>query len=746
MTLSYGKQTVAHFKPGSFADDNPLASKEVSSPDPGLLKSQLDDISLKQSKKNKQKIIEIGKGKLDDSMMSYVWNERNKQLNLQVNSLTSQHQDNLDYELTNRKKNYQIGSHKASDKQGPRKNSQLSEKVCIKEGTMLDHDLGPLEVLKLDDLGKAKPPFLGTSRDEIDPGQRRSKYRSTQIDASDIVKNSWLMRVDEFEVEPDSPCASLKKGGVTGNLDRPKGSEGKFESNFDEKKLDDLEELQMLLLNELMQDLNPPNDNKAQALNEENNSAKDHEIAQENEVIKLPNKSMTSANDEKKETLSELSRLQKILIEDMMNDIRLDNSKIGHSKESAKSNNEEKGSKVNDVEIFSVGTPMVDIKEQFFSKQNRPLSSDTGGRAREEHSPDIKVYKRPSAQPNLLGEQVKMLTKREIQPFLDFNQSIKPEKKDLKILSTFQLENMNQHIKKEVEDSDADSVVDGAEKVNQGKDDSKSIKFAENEPSFKHNSSNKTESLPVFGKIISHGGRVRKTSTNKMIDSPLKKTPNSNSFRRENSSNNVLITQSIKEGGVTPSCADIGSNSHNKKSQFEKPPVKIHSAQERRLSKMSNGKSPTSLFSTVQLCGSLKKESGDLKSPGQGNIKEKRPHKLQLIDDNSDRNLNILSEAKQKASKSLRPYESVKRSARKFGGVPSAKRQKQFSFKANNKDSSSSSDENECKNSKPAPIQSKQEFHEQDTKPVKPPKAAIVTIPEIVINSECRSPGLRYKS
>ena len=70
-----GRQYVSD-KIGSFADDNHLASKDVSSPENAMLKHE--NASLKDSKKLRQKVIEIGNEKLDDSMMSHIWEERNK--------------------------------------------------------------------------------------------------------------------------------------------------------------------------------------------------------------------------------------------------------------------------------------------------------------------------------------------------------------------------------------------------------------------------------------------------------------------------------------------------------------------------------------------------------------------------------------------------------------------------------------------------------------------------------------------
>lgn len=719
---------------GSFADDNHLASKDMSSPENAMLKHE--NASLKDSKKLRQKVIEIGNEKLDDSMMSHIWEERNKKNNLQINSLKTKPPLNTESEFSTRKK-YHIGSHKVPEKEFQRKNSQIHEKVKISEGRMIGHEYGAYETLKLDDKVKDNDQNSLMSKDDMSQGQRKvSKYKSTHIDASDIIKNSWLVRVDEFEVEPDSPFHKPNKlygSEIIPLLEDSENFDNKKDSDFNQEKIEDLEELQRLLLGELMQDATPADEHQSDHFDRD----------------KASRHSRQSAMQDRCETISELSRQQRILINEMLEDINQNNAgSIDDVRQSSGHSNEESpGSRLNDVEIFSVGTPMVDQPTKFFSRNKRPSSSETPTAKKISMQVTANDNKRSSAHPNLLEEQVTKVNKKDIWPFEEISKKLIRKSgqlgiQDNKMISEFHVEQSNELIKDAKNciesDSDEDSHPNDQAKQQSAsqsnfKDDSKSNKYAEGEQSIKNRDSHRADANPVFGKIISNAPKSKR-----YIDSPLKKASKSNSFRKNSSNQTLIATQSIKEDIITPSCKANASTSKNKKSLFDKPPIALPTARHRRESKYSSGKSPNSLYSASQVIKSLKKESDEHRSPQPPNIKERRPQKLKLNDESTDQHINIRSEVKQKTKKSFRPCESVKRSVKTFKGLSSSRGNRQFSFNREKVESSSSSSDSE--NHPP-----QAEKPTDNPKKPKQPKVEIVTVPQILINTESRSPDRRYK-
>jgi hypothetical protein len=123
-------------------------------------------------------------------------------------------------------------------------------------------------------------------------------------------------------------------------------------------------------------------------------------------------------------------------------------------------------------------------------------------------------------------------------------------------------------------------------------------------------------------------------------------------------------------------------------------------AADRRESKISACKSPSSLHSNIRLFGQTKESDSLGSRPVTNYLKDRRPKKLNLKQEDSDAQSHVAPE-KSKSKKKHRPYESVRKSAMKFSLSSSLKRSRQFSFNHQVSGDESSSETSPAKQPEP---------------------------------------------
>lgn len=482
------------------------------------------------------------------------------------------------------------------------------------------------DYLETVDLGKRGNDSLEKSNEGLPTARQESntKYKSRLVDASHLIKNPGMFQ-GQGSGEQSKSDSKLEHLSVQSSDRSSKSKNGDSEPNLKE-----LEAAQDLLMQQILAELNSGPVSEPKKQKEE------------------------SVQVEPEETKSELSRKQAAIMKEIMEEL---------ARQQEFPDKEKPIDKIgNDLEIMSVGTPINAQPIRFFSNQQKNEGIDTKTKDQEEE-----IIKGPKSE--------KYLENIERKSNIFFSGNPKD-----KSISTFNMDKPDQQFNEDdlppLEESLSKTPFHRPPTGKLKKDNSRSdhglqtgkmsekasLSAREGHQS-KFNFSSK---LPSY--MLQKFTSPRKLPTAKDL---------SQSHRHES---NTLLELSQREAKTVtlPDREKVDKEKTEKES--EKMP-------ERRQSKQSAGKSPSSIQSNARVFGQTK-ESESLKSRPLDTL-EKRPKKLNLKQDSE---MESLVPQKEKSKKKLRPYESVQKTSVKFDLHSSLKRPRQFSFVHNDSIQSSSSE------------------------------------------------------